>query len=1064
MQQGFHHFGQEGAVLPSLRREEDEHTVLLGSLGALYTLGYPVDWNLIYPTGGRCVRLPFYPWQRERCWLEPSAEDTDSHREQVSRSGTGNHPLLGRHFKPAHPAGTHFWETTLDKNSLPYLDDHRIQGVAVLPASAYLEMALAAAVEVFGAQSVALKDIEFRKALFLPEGGTHTIQVILSQGADGVTSFHIYSCPGGVVHSGKSWMLHATGKVCLQQDNSIITPAAGQETLTEMRTRCAEKISGQDYYRRLHESGIHYGPFFQSITRLWRNNGDVLGEVQVPDGPEAEFNGFQVHPAILDAGLQVFGAAVATEATENGRQGIYMPTRIDQFRVHGRPGRHLWSHTRVQHRDTDATTGEVQLLDEAGRVAVEIQGIRFEYLGEDTPRAAGDNLDDWLYELQWQPKEHVAGKPISPASRASWLIFTDSGGVGDALSALLEARGERSILVAAGKSYEQTDGEHFRIRPDRPEDIRRLFDAALVSDQPGCRGIVHLWSLDAARPEKTTVASLNAAQTMGCGNVLLLVQELARMESPDLPRLWLITQGAQAAGEKCSPLSVAQSPLWGLGRVIAQEHPTFWGGLVDMEPGASLHDAAAHQLREEISPACGTDGEEQLAFRQGRRYVARLVRQRPSATQTPPVRWRTDGSYLISGGLGDLGLLVARWMVEQGARQLILLGRTKFPLRSNWSSVETGSRLARQITAIRELESLGASVHLASVDVADEAELSGFLDEFRAEGWPPIRGVVHAAGVLQDGLLVQLDAPALNTVLRPKMMGGWLLHRLLKDDPLDFFVLFSSAGSVLGQPGQGNYAAGNAFLDALAHHRQAQGQPALSINWGAWAGEGFADSVGGKRLASRLARLGISSIAPKKALEILGRLLGQSATQVVAVPVNWKQHREFYPDGIPPCGTLLSELTREEVEVPRPAGRTSERRDAILAAEPAERRQLLQSYLSEQVARVLGLSPSKLDVQQPLSNLGLDSLMAVELKNRIAVDLKVNVPVVKFLQGFSVDQAVTQVLDQLAAEAVNPTTPLAPAVAPPVEQRNAERLLANLDQLSDENVDSLLTDMLGEEK
>jgi myxalamid-type polyketide synthase MxaD len=1061
MQQGFHHFGQEGAVLPSLRREEDEHTVLLGSLGALYTLGYPVDWNLIYPTGGRCVRLPFYPWQRERCWLEPSAGDTDSHREQVSRSGTGDHPLLGRHFKSAHPAGTHFWETTLDKNSLPYLDDHRIQDVAVLPASAYVEMALAAAVEVFGAQSVALKDIEFRKALFLPEGGTHRIQVILSQGAEGAASFHIYSCPGGGVHSGRSWMLHATGKICLQQDNSVITPAAGPEALAEMRTRCAEKISGQDYYRKLSESGIHYGPFFQSIAQLWRNNGDVLGEVQVPDGPEAEFHGFQIHPAILDAGLQVLAAAVAAEATENGRQGIYLPTRIDQFRVHGRPGRHLWSHTRVRHREADATTGEVQLLDEAGRVAVEIQGLRFEYLGEDTQRAAAGNLDDWLYEFQWQPKERAAGKPSAPASRASWLIFADSGGVGNALSALLEARGERSILVSGGESYEQTDGEHYRIRPERPEDIRRLFEAALASDQPGCRGIVHLWSLDAARPEETTVASLNAAQTLGCGSVLLLAQELARTESPDLPRLWLITQGAQAAGEKPAPLSVAQSPLWGLGRVIAQEHPTFWGGLVDLEPGASLRDAAAHQLWEEIS---SSDGEDQLAFRQGRRYVARLVRQRPSATQAVPLRWRTDGSYLISGGLGDLGLLVARWMVEQGARRLILLGRTRLPARSNWPSVETGSRLARQITAIRELESLGACVHLASVDVADEGELSGFLDEFRAEGWPPIRGVVHAAGVLQDGLLVQLDAAALNTVLRPKVMGGWLLHRLLQGDPLDFFVLFSSAGSVLGQPGQGNYAAANAFLDALARHRQARGQPALSINWGAWAGEGFADSVGGKRLAARLARLGISSIAPRQALEMLGRLLGQSATQVVAVPVNWKQYREFYPDGIPPCGTLLSELGREEAEVPRPAGRASERRDALLAAEPAERRQLLQSYLSEQVARVLGLSPSKLDVQQPLSNLGLDSLMAVELKNRIAVDLKVNVPVVKFLQGFSVDQAVTQVMEQLTAEAANPTTPLAPAVAQPGEQGNAEHLLANLDQLSDEKVDSLLTDMLAEEK
>ena len=441
--------------------------------------------------------------------------------------------------------------------------------------------------------------------------------------------------------------------------------------------------------------------------------------------------------------------------------------------------------------------------------------------------------------------------------------------------------------------------------------------------------------------------------------------------------------------------------------------------------------------------------------------MARLVRQRRSVAQASRLRWRTDGSYLISGGLGDLGLLVARWMVEQGARRLILLGRTRLPPRSSWSSVESGSRLARQIDAIRELKSLGASVRLAPVDVADEGELTGFLDEYRAEGWPPIRGVVHAAGVLQDGLLVQLDAAALTTVLRPKMMGGWLLHRLLQHDALDFFVLFSSAGSVLGQPGQGNYAAANAFLDALAHHRQAQGQPALSINWGAWAGRGFAVSDGGKRLAARLALLGIGSIAPERAVELLGRLLEQSAAQIVAVPVDWKRYREFYPAGS--ASPLLSELAREAAEATGPAGRTSETRDTLLAADPAERRQLLQAYLCGQVARVLGLSPAKLDIHQPLIEFGLDSLMTVELKNRIAVDLKVNVPIAKFLQGFSVDQAVTQVLDQLAAEAAY----LAPALAPAGGQmgggRDAERLLASLDELSDEQVGSLLTELLDAE-
>ncbi|MDP2662703.1 MAG: SDR family oxidoreductase, partial [Dehalococcoidia bacterium] len=332
------------------------------------------------------------------------------------------------------------------------------------------------------------------------------------------------------------------------------------------------------------------------------------------------------------------------------------------------------------------------------------------------------------------------------------------------------------------------------------------------------------------------------------------------------------------------------------------------------------------------------------------------MRRRRSATQEPPLSWRTDGSYLITGGLGDLGLSVARWMVEQGARRLILLGRTKLPPRTRWSSAEAGSRLAHQITAIRELEALGACVHLASLDVADEGQLSAFLDEFRAQGWPPIRGAVHAAGVLQDGLLMQLDAAALNSVLRPKMMGGWLLHRLLEDSPLDFFVLFSSAGSLLGQPGQGNYAAANAFLDALAHHRRAQGQPALSINWGAWSELGFADTAGGRRLAARLALLGIKSIAPAQALEVLERLLRQSSTQVAAVPVDWRRYRQFYPAGTE--SPLLSELAREEADNPPQAGHPGEKRSTLLAAEPAERLRLLESYLSERVARVLGLSAS----------------------------------------------------------------------------------------------------------
>jgi acyl transferase domain-containing protein/acyl carrier protein len=1152
IQQGINHRGSEGAVLPSMRRDEDERAVMLGSLGALYTLGYPIDWRRLYPQAGQCVSLPSYSWQRERCWMEPE----DPHRDApVPRLESGSHPLLGRHFKSAQPGCTHFWEATLDRTVAPWLHDHRIQGVALLPASAYIEMAMAAATAAFDStaasdspapvlRDMVLRDIDFHAALFFPEAGpraVHTVQVILAPGAYGEASFDIYSRPAGVAQSSKSWTRHASGKVSAQPDSSVVpndVPIIQRKLAGEiqaLQARCSERLSGPDYYAKLEASGIHYGPAFQSVRKLWRSNGrvssevlgqvpsevhgqalsEVVGDVKVPATPNAGIEAYRFHPAIVDACLQTLAAALATESAEAAPSQLYVPTHIDELRMLRQRGARLCSHAQLRERTADSASGEVRLMDDAGQVAVEIRGLRFVRLDGDAPRPIADNPhdsvdsndprdpDNWLYELQWQLKGRVeeptaAPNGINPGiypkinpSPGSWLIFADNGGVGTALAARMQAAGESSVLVTRGASFNRIDDNHFRLDPAVSEDYRQLFVAALATP-PRCRGIIHLWSLDTDFTETSAADSLQTAQSLGCGSVLPLVQELALSRCPDPPRLWMVTQGAQAAGEASLPLNVVQAPLWGLGRVIAQEHPMLWGGLIDLDPHAALApsnqrpEVAADQLWQQIS---APDGEDQLAYRQGRRYVARLTRHHPVPATGSPRKFRPDGSYLIAGGLGDLGLAVACWMVERGARRLVLLGRSKLPPRSTWSAVAAehaltaepsvvGTRAIAQIAAIRELEALGASVHLGSVDVANESELRAFLDEFRAEGWPPIRGVVHAAGVLRDGLLADLDAAAMDSVMRPKVMGGWLLHQLLHDAPLDFSVLFSSAGSLLGQAGQGNYAAANAFLDALAHHRRAQGQPALTINWGAWADLGFADTPGGKHLAARLALAGIKSIPPKQALAVMERQLRADSTQVVVVPLDWRQYRKFYPAGTE--SPLLFELAQNEAnqlalseaDLALPTGHQGDKKvldhEALLAVQPAERHLLLLSYLTEQVARVLGLSSVKLDVHQPLSNLGLDSLMAVELKNRIAVDLGLNVPMVKFLQGPSVEQAATILVDQLATGASAALPALSLAVPQreeaPENDRSGGHQLAEVDQLSDDEVNSLLTDLLAKEE
>ncbi len=268
-----------------------------------------------------------------------------------------------------------------------------------------------------------------------------------------------------------------------------------------------------------------------------------------------------------------------------------------------------------------------------------------------------------------------------------------------------------------------------------------------------------------------------------------------------------------------------------------------------------------------------------------------------------------DASYLITGGLGGLGLEVARWLVEHGARHLILIGRR-----------EPSDAAARAVAGLREA---GAEVVVAPADVASEADLAAVL----ARAPRPVRGVVHAAGVLDDGVLMQQTWARFEAVLAPKVQGAWNLHRLTRDQPLDFFVLFSSSAALLGSPGQGSYTAGNAFLDALAHHRRALGLPALSIDWGPWSGVGMAAALDEQR--RRWAALGVSEIAPPQGLELLQHALTQDLTQVAALPVDWVRFLRTFPAGAAP--KLLADLAPAETSAERPTRLRARLAQAALA-------------------------------------------------------------------------------------------------------------------------------------
>lgn len=614
-----------------------------------------------------------------------------------------------------------------------------------------------------------------------------------------------------------------------------------------------------------------------------------------------------------------------------------------------------------------------------------------------------NTVKDWLYEVEWQLKPHQPedsnGKQLYP--KASWLIFADSTGIGAAIAEQLKTQGQTSLLVYPGNEFERQQDQVWKINPSHRADFDRLFSDLVATSVHPLRGIIHLWNLEATAPDQLTPTTLEQAQTIGIASVLHLLQALvnqAELQNAS-PQLWLVTQGAVAV-EGTLP-SVAQSAVWGLGRVVALEHRKLWGGMIDL-PVAEITENITALLTEIQAP----QGEDHLAFRNGQRYVARLVRSAfpESAASSQAEMVRSDATYLITGGLGALGLQVAQWLVAQGARHLVLTGRRQ-------ASQQTQKTL-------QQLEQSGARILVAQADVACEADVLQVINTIETN-LPPLRGVIHAAGMLDDGILLQQSWERFTRVMAAKVQGAWNLHDLTHNQPIDFFVLFSSVASLLGSPGQGNYAAANAFMDGLAHYRRSLGLPGLSLNWGAWSESGMAANLNSRNQA-RLATQGIQTIATEQGLQILGQALGQDkaqrGAQIGVLPVDWSVFKRQWQTGQEPSllAVLLNSASDSTESAPI-APPNSELLQRLKATNPTDRRTLLLGYLQGKTAQVLRLSEAEINPERSLHEMGLDSLMAVELTTLIRTELQVELPIRALIEDPSLETLVALITEQLTS-------------------------------------------------
>ena len=521
------------------------------------------------------------------------------------------------------------------------------------------------------------------------------------------------------------------------------------------------------------------------------------------------------------------------------------------------------------------------------------------------------------YEIEWERLGPPPPAPHAPLPRR-WAIVSDSHPLADRVRRLLDASGSPSTLVEKACDTAGLDAT----------------DILLIHGAGG--------------------GPRSAADA--CVELLALAQTLLRGQGA-APRLWIVTQGTAPVGGTLELSSVACAPVAAFAKVLGLEHPELFARLIDLDPNGGV-DAVAEALTSEI---LRQDDEDHVALRGGDRYAPRIARG--GAGSGAPVAVRADAAYLITGGLGALGLHVAEWLAGRGARHLCLAGRR---------AAAAGAQRER----VAALEARGVRVRIASVDVADRAAVAALLQEL-ADSAAPLAGVVHAAGVGGYADIAHLTADALRAVLRPKVDGAWNLHELTRGLPLDFFLVFSSIASAWGSRGQAHYAAANGFLDALTFARRAEGLPAVTINWGPWA-EGGMNSVEAETL---LRRVGVRPLPTRGAIAALDTLAASDRPQAIIADVEWPLFTGSYEAR---GHRRLLERLHAPREPSASAPRVSELSERLAAAADGDRERTVIGLVAADVAQVLGLpAASRPDPDQGLFEMGMDSLMALELRTRL---------------------------------------------------------------------------------
>ncbi|HEY3958876.1 MAG TPA: SDR family NAD(P)-dependent oxidoreductase [Solirubrobacteraceae bacterium] len=967
-------------VAASMRPLASQAQTFLTALVGAHVHGVRVDWRGFEGLGTGRVELPAYAFQRRRYWLGGGAGVGDP---TAAGQSAVEHPLLGAVVPLAGDGGGWLFTGRLSSEAFPWIADHAVMDTVLFPGTGFIDLVLAAGERV-GAGTI--DELTLEAPLVLGEHGARQFQLSVSApDEDGCSRFAVHSRPqdleAGQQDSadGMEWTRHATGVLApseaasLQEFDGFVEeawpPANGRELDTEF------------FYDRLAEAGYNYGPTFQALRRAWIVDDAVYAEIAFDEDTGHGVAGFGVHPALLDSALHALVLGALDRAGRGLRQEPRVPFSFSGVQLYGRDDvtslRIRLSGIGTAASGAGGATGSEALAATASGVesGKEIQPLSLLALdGSGAPALCVRDLKTRVLDRRALEGGGARGRGHDSLFCLDWVEISSAPANGSSIRAAVLGDLKDGVIEAApGIELERcADLEDLKHKIETgaapaPE-IVLVRAQALVSSEGDADDGGTSDNGRGASPDSDRESSRNgserdgglvgAVHVMGA-RALELLQDFLSSDCLAEARLVLVSEGALAiaGGES---LDLLQAPLVGLLRSAHSEHPEHFSMIdIDRVSTASLYGA----LRSE---------EPELAIRQNILYAPRLGRlpaqERGSSRELDP-----EGTILITGGTGGLGGLLARHLAaEHGARHLLLLSR---------SGVSAEGAVALRA----ELERLGCEARIEACDVTDRSQLEQLIASIPSQH--PLVSVIHTAGVLDDGVIESLDGERLSMVMAPKVDAALHLHELTKDMELSEFILFSSFAGTAGSPGQGNYAAANVFLDALAHHRRTIGLPGLSLAFGEW--ERVTGVTGGLSEANRgrIGRIGMGALSEEQGLELIEVARGMDRSLLLLARLNRAALHDLVR------AEMLPAIMRGLVRVP--AKRSAEAGESLakkLAGSPeSEWDAIVLTLVKSQVASVLGhTSAEVIDETRGFIELGFDSLGAVELRNRLgqATDLK----------------------------------------------------------------------------